>query len=781
MPKPKKGIKNTWVEGEGNCSPSGIMLVGESPGRDETFTGRPFMGMTGEEVNFLLNRVLRVGRDEVRLTNMFKYPLMGNKKIDEDSMDMARGMLWDEIEKYKPEIIVTLGEIATTGVMNTGRNMEVMNALPHLLDQGKGLRGLGDIVVVPSFHPAAAFRDTSRMSWIVEAFKTVRRVMDNWNSTVDDLRWAYQDGKVDIVDLSDIKGDVVGLDTETLEDDEMFMLSISDSPGKAAYIMGDDVKGIRKVKGIVGKKGVMTVMHNALFDIPLIGKKGIEVANVRDTMILAFMHQILPLKLKELGYRLLRMKMRTYKEVKGKAKNLGEVEDWGSVEQYACLDPDATLQIYERMLNQKEFPYPKVEEVLDRDMGIIDMLLRMMGRGFVFNKEYAAALEKKLILSWLEKREEIVKLSGGEEFNPGSAPQLSKVLYGKMKLGKGKRIKKTKWGGSTDHTSLKMMEDEHPIIKALLEWKEVETLISKYVSVLPGMVNSDGRIKTHLTLAGAKHSGRLASTKPNLMAQPQRTSEGREIRNCFEAGDGFVLVSLDYSQVEMRLMAHLCRDEKMVKAYRENKDIHSETAATMFRIGLEDVDEMTHRYPAKRTGFGIINNITAHGLCRELNSGGAKGWTVTECEELLKLWFEVYPGVKQYMKDVTTRVRRSKKVVDMWGREELIGEMLSPNPRVYEAGIRKAINQSIQSGAQGIIKEAMIGISRKMKKEIVGGVIYPLLQIHDDLVFEIREDVMTEMVVRIKDIMENCVKLSVPLIVDPKAGKIWGRMEKIKV
>jgi DNA polymerase-1 len=764
-------FKDVWVPGVGP-SPSDLMLIGEAPGRLETQRGEPFVGPTGQEVDHLVNRILGRGRESVYLTNFFHHPIRENKnQITEGEWEAARELLLEEIAEVNPRVVMTLGGVATEGLLRTGQDVETMNSVPHFLSHPGGVS-----IVVPSFHPAACFRDPSRYDWILEAFGVCRDLMEDPEACMDHMdRCYFSPPTTHIMDLADISGDLISIDTETYHNGRLYMGTLTDREGYAAYFMADDHKKIGKIRTMLAKSYATTLMQNALFDIRTLGQVGVKASNYLDTMVEAFLLQTYPLGLKELAYHVLQIKMDRYEEVVRGARDLSCIP-WPRALNYALGDPDMTLSIHHAL---KANFYDGMEEVLLRDMRILDMLVAMMERGIVFNKARAAELEKNLILTTLTKQQEISDLIH-MDFNPNSPKQVAEVLYKKLHLGRNLRIKKTVWGGSTNSTVLKTLEPEHKVARLILDWREANTLIDKYMKVLPKKVDSDGRIHTKLTVCGAKHSGRLASSSPNLMAQPTRTKEGRQLRECFEASPGYTLISHDYSQVEMRLMCHLAQDERMMDAYWRGADIHSETAMAMFRLrSIDLVDEMAHRYPAKRTGFGIVNVISPEGLQRELNAGGAGTWTLGDCQDMLKRWFEAYPGIKRYIQEVSDYTRRHRYAVDMWGRQEKLGEMRSAKEHMREGAIRKAVNQRIQSGAQGIIKEAMGNIWDQMKWAYEAELMFPILQIHDDLLFEIRDDWVDKLAPEIKHLMETAVKLSVPLKADGKGGKVWGKMEKI--
>jgi len=311
----------------------------------------------------------------------------------------------------------------------------------------------------------------------------------------------------------------------------------------------------------------------------------------------------------------------------------------------------------------------------------------------------------------------------------------------------------------------------------VLDWRSIDTLLDKYIRVLPRKIGADGRVHTKLSLARVPHSGRLASSNPNLLAQPVRTEDGARIRDGFVAEKGWKLVSFDYSQIEMRIMAHLSQDPSMLEIYKKGGDIHTETAREIF--GVKEPDDMKHRYPTKRINFGIIYGLTSMGLSRELMASGLPECTEDWCNRFIIQWFKLREGVKQFIDKTKNEARRFGYVQDMWGRKVLIPEVKSFFPYIREAGLRRAGNQPIQGGAQGVIKEAMRRLWPLIVEYRCEGVrIRPLLQIHDDLLFEMEEGDASIMAPIIQRVMETAVDLSVPMIVDAKIGDRWGSMKK---
>jgi uracil-DNA glycosylase family 4 len=780
-----------WVMGEGPLSPL-LMMIGESPAIEEEKQGRPFVGKTGKEVDNLIHRFLKIPRSSIYITNVFKYSLNEDKEYEEGEWELAVHELEKEIKKVRPSIILAMGAIACRALGLPRHDMDALNANVH---EWNGIR------VVPSFHPAASFHSPAILQYVIEAFKETREQMQRTHTNIE-----YYDEnppstpyikEVGIERVEETYEGLIGLDTETLgevDDPFPYMIQIASREDEAHYVYADDKKGVEKIKRVIEKSTCL--IHNSLFDLKVLKLSGIRPTSFVDTMVEAFLHQTLPLGLKELAYRLLKWEMKEYGEVVGEFPSLEFVEEEERV-QYALADPCACLAVHRKMGEIK----PWVDNtVLARDMGIVPMLVSMMERGFKVDKRVLSALEAELsvrnfeLLNSMIKRwpivQEVAKTKTTkklgtvriEDFNPGSDKQLSTLLYSKLDLGSLFKVKKSKWGGSVNKNSLVKMENKHPIVPLIQEWRETQTLVDDFLSTLPSHVKEDGRIHTSISMVRVKHSGRLASSSPNLMNQPTRTSDGQRIREAFVPDKGYSLWSFDYNQIEMRLMAHLSQDPVMCEAYRNGKDIHTETAMRMFKIkDASNVDEMKHRYPAKRTGFGIINDISAQGLSRELLSGGAGVWSEGECEILLSSWFNVYRGVKEFMMKVRSEARLTGRVSDMWGRMEYIPGVYSCFEQQKEKGLRVAINQKIQSGAQGIIKEAMRQFHTRgyLKAWEEEGWAYPLIQIHDDLLWEIREDVEKEVAPVIKLIMEKAVKISVPVSVGVKKSKEnWGKLEK---
>jgi DNA polymerase-1 len=462
----------------------------------------------------------------------------------------------------------------------------------------------------------------------------------------------------------------------------------------------------------------------------------------------------------------------------------GELCDipWDDAVYYSARDADATIRIYPILWSRIQSL--DLEGTFWRDMRMMPMVVDMMANGMPVNLKSFEALSAYFQnrMDYIQRK--IQAMVGhhmkGKSLNPGSYLQMSELLYDKLAIhlkGGRFRAKKAATDKSTANDILMRYIDIHPVIQEIIDWREYQKLKTSYADTIPKKV-VNGRIHTTLRITRVA-TGRISSSNPNLMAQPQRSEEGRKVRDCYETEDGQVFISGDYSQVEMRGAASDAKDEKMMEIFWKGLDIHSITASEMFGIRVEDLDEMKHRYPAKRVGFGILNLITASGLQRELSTGGASGWTVEDCEKMIKAWFGIYKGIAAYMKANGEYARRYGYVRDMWGRIRYIPGIRSDNKWVRIEAERQAGNAPIQMGAQGIIKEAMgnlVPIYRMIPN------LKPLIQIHDDIVWEADEDSLDTCIPIIKAVMEDSAPKGflVPLEVDFKVGRKWGSMKKYK-
>ena len=435
---------------------------------------------------------------------------------------------------------------------------------------------------------------------------------------------------------------------------------------------------------------------------------------------------------------------------------------------YACTDAVATYKVYEVMSSR--IRDMDLSDTLERDMAIIPMLTDMMETGILLDKGKLKDLENRLESKKSSLDDKLNELSPiTERLNPGSTQQVSDILY---QMGIFPRK-----GMATDAQTLDLYKSRSELIQTILDYREVEKLLTTYVRTLPLKTDGNDRIHTRFRNT-VTVTGRLASSDPNLQNIPTRTKEGKEIRKSFIASEGCSLVSVDYSQIEMRCVAHVSQDPTMIKMFMEDLDVHSETASRMFRVPLADVHPKKHRYPAKRIGFGVLYGMGPHKLQIQM-LGEGMAYTVDECEELIGMWFGVYPKIYEYMDCVKAEARRTGLARDYFGRLRRIPETMSVFQRIVEAGLRQAGNFPIQSMAQQIIKQAMRELRPIYLELQEGGKwrCHPLLQIHDELVWEISDEILEIAIPIIKSVMVGAVDLCVPVVVDSAIAQTWGDLD----
>lgn len=397
------------------------------------------------------------------------------------------------------------------------------------------------------------------------------------------------------------------------------------------------------------------------------------------------------------------------------------------------------------------------------DLPLITCLIKMEKNGILVDKEYSEKISLEIEERIKNIKNKIYELAG-LEFNLNSPKQLSFVLFEKLRL---PSIKKKKTGYSTDEEVLNKLYNVHPIIGYLLSYRELEKLKNTYIEPMKEYINpKTQRIHTVFNITTTA-TGRLSSESPNMQNLPTKTELGRKIRQMFIAEKEFKFVSLDYSQIELRILAHFSEDKNLVSAFLENKDIHKITASEIFKVEEKDVNDELRRV-AKTINFGIIYGMTAKGLASELNI------SLELSEEYIKKYFEKYSKVKEWIDETIKSVKQLGYVKTLFGRVRFIPEIKSSNKQLAAFGERLAVNTPIQGTAADIIKLAMVEIDKFIYKEELENKVKMLLQIHDELLFEIHKDCLEDSIKKIKYIMENVVKLKVPLIAEVKISDRWG-------
>jgi len=429
---------------------------------------------------------------------------------------------------------------------------------------------------------------------------------------------------------------------------------------------------------------------------------------------------------------------------------------------YACEDADITLQLKEAFMPILE--EKGIRKLFDEvECPLIYVLAEMEYNGVKVDPKALSGLSKEMAGELARLEKEIYKLAGSE-FNISSPKQLGVVLFDTLKL--IENPKKTRTGQyATGEEILSGLAGEHEIVRKILEYREVQKLKSTYVDALPAMISKrDGRVHTSFNQTIAA-TGRLSSTNPNLQNIPIRTEKGREIRKAFVASDSdHVLLSVDYSQIELRVMADFSQDESMIQAFREGKDIHAITASKIFQVPLEKITGDMRRI-AKTANFGIIYGISAFGLSQRLNMPRK------EAAEIIDAYFKEFPSIKKYMDFVINKARTNEYVETILGRRRYLRDINSRNATMRGFAERNAINAPIQGSAADLIKVAMINIyhfmkNKKMKSKMI-------LQVHDELVFEVYKPELKKLESEVIQFMKSAILLKVPIEVESGTGKHW--------
>lgn len=431
------------------------------------------------------------------------------------------------------------------------------------------------------------------------------------------------------------------------------------------------------------------------------------------------------------------------------------------ITEYCCEDADYTARLREFFL-----PQIKEENLLpvlnDIELPLIPVLLAMERRGIFVDRHQLQKLSEDLAEKIGSLEKDIYKIAG-EEFNLNSPKQMSKILFEKLGI---KPPKKTATGFSTSADVLEELREESPIVQKILDYRTLEKLRSTYVDSLPENIHPLTH-RIHCTFnQSVAATGRLSCQDPNLQNIPVRSVEGKKIRAAFHPREkGWSYIAADYSQIELRILAHLSEDPVLIKAFQEGEDIHAFTASLVFDVPLKEVSEEM-RQKAKAVNFGILYGQQAFGLSQGLDMG------YKEAAAFIDTYFKRYPRVKEYIEFCKESARKTKKSITMTGRLRPIPEIDSKNPILRAAAERLAINTPLQGTAADLIKMAMIQVDSFLRSH--PGIGYMLLQIHDELLFEVPDHEIDRVSSKVKNIMENVASLKVPLEVHISIGKNWG-------
>ena len=413
----------------------------------------------------------------------------------------------------------------------------------------------------------------------------------------------------------------------------------------------------------------------------------------------------------------------------------------------------------------------------DIELPLIPIIARMTAKGILIDTNYLAKLSKDYHVE-LAKLEKKIFDHVGEEFNVNSPKQLGEVLFDKLQLGvEGKAQKKTAGGQrSTRESELEKMRDMHPIIGEILDYRELQKLLSTYIDNIPNLIGEDGRLHPGFLQIGAA-TGRMSSQNPNVQNIPIKSELGRAIRNAFVAASGFTLLELDYSQIELRIAAFLSGDEGLIDVFKSGRDIHTEVAAKMFNIPSEKVDKDMRR-KAKTINFGILYGMGVRALQQNLKT------TKEEAQVFYDTYFATFPKLSEYMDGVAREATSRGYTETFFGRRRLFPDLKSRLPYVKAMAERMAINAPIQGTEADIVKIAMRKVDEYIQKEKLQEKVFLLMQVHDSLLYEVEEKIAKKVAGDIKKIMEEVMPLSdtagIILKANASVGKNWGEVEEIK-
>ena len=601
---------------------------------------------------------------------------------------------------------------------------------------------------------------------------------------------------------------VVAVDTETTSLNAaqalLVGISLATAPGRACYIPlrhgkakieaqgtldlgGDDdaaatalIEGqipidtaFEMLRPLFADDAVLKVGHNLKYDSHVLSRAingGFTVAPIDDTMCLSFVldagarsgH-----KLDDLAQDHLQHTMIPYSEVcgKGTAKITFDAVTPQDALAYAAEDADMTLRLW--LLLKPRLAQEGKTRVYERlERPLIAVLAQMEAEGIKVNRQALSTMSVHFAET-LSRLEGEIHALAGEEFNIGSPKQLGEILFEKMALQGGKKSKTGAWSTNADVLD-ELAAAEVEIAEKVLEWRQIAKLKSTYADALVTSIHPDTkRVHTSFSMVGAS-TGRLSSSDPNLQNIPIRTPEGRQIRTAFVPEEGAVLISADYSQIELRLVAHIAKEASMIEAFNHGVDIHAQTASEVFGVPLEEMTAETRRR-AKAINFGIIYGISGFGLARQL--GIARG----EARSYIEAYFDRFPGIQQYMSDMKLQAREDGFVETLFGRRLYIQGITSSNGAQRGFAERQAINAPIQGTAADIIKQAMVRMPKALCE--AASPARMLLQVHDELIFECPKDAAEDAIMLIKQVMESAsqpnLNLAVPLIADASMGASW--------
>ena len=815
-----------------------VMLIGEAPGRNEDVKGQPFTGDAGKYLDSVLESV-GVARKDVIISNVVKCRPLRNRTPTKAEADFCSARWLDvEIEMYKPEIIVPMGKVAiehflgevtvehthgipihrekstllpvyhpAAGLHNTSLMRSIQSDFQVL---GKLMRGEEVKRPVDTLEPQ--YEDASARS---KASSFHSMTLAAWDTeTVDDQLWSVQgswlEGQGSFFDAGtwDISYGTQAVVHNYLYDarwvelpdtthDTMLMAYVLGLPqglkelawrlcGMEMASYTETIGGYRKEKALewLTRASQVEWPEPPLLENVSWNKKEnkLETQQKRPQHISKKVRRIIA---DVVGGKLLkegpvdawvRWHQIDAREREAVEEALGPMPDASLADvpkdkavYYATRDSDATLRVYHKL--RPMLAEASLDHIYHMDQQTLPIALEMQTNGIKVDAHYLNQLGRHYLELMEAKAEEIFETLGGRRFNPNSDNQLRTVFYEELGY-KPTRFTPT---GLPSVKGEELAKVPHPSAKLVEEYKHLAHLKDSFCDTLPLKLEEDGRIHPTVNVTRTE-TGRWSMKNPNLQQIPARTEQGRAIRKAFIAPNGASLVAIDYSQIEMRVAAHLAQCRSMIQLFQEGRDIHTETASQIFGVPLGSVTSQM-RYPTKTMGFGVIYGLTPHGLHNQMVGEGLVDWTESRCEEFIGEYYGLRPELRTWQEQVKEVARRDGYVRDMFGRIRWTPEMLCPIERYRGAGERQAINMPVQSSAQGIIKLAMARMHRDWTQGKTKLSWAWLLAIHDEIMVEVMDEEVDEFITWASRVMESVVQLSVPVLVEAKAGKNWGELQ----
>ncbi|CAK2699351.1 DNA polymerase I [Vibrio crassostreae] len=695
--------------------------------------------------------------------------LIDNKDNAEMSYELATIKLDVELEET-PESLVK-AQPNTDELIKLYGQLVFKSWLNELLEGGSG--------VVEADEKSGAVRSNTALTTSTVEMNTSAVTIDrsNYETILDEASFNAW--------LEKLKAsEVFAFDTETDSLDYMVAnlvgLSFATEEGVAAYVpVAHDYLDapqqldrdwvLEQLKPILEDDAQAKVGQNLKYDMSVLARYGIEMKGIKhDTMLASYVFNSVGGKhdMGSLALRFLQHSCISFEQIAGKGKKqltFNQIE-LGEASPYAAEDADVTLRLHNRLMENIEQD-EKLKAIYEEiEVPLIPVMSRIERTG-VFIDDMLLGAQSQEIAVRLDELEQKAYEIAEQEFNMNSPKQLQAILFEKMGL---PVIKKTPSGApSTNEEVLQELALDYPLPKLIIEYRGLAKLKSTYTDKLPKMINAEtGRVHTSYHQA-VTATGRLSSTDPNLQNIPIRNEEGRRIRQAFVAQHGWKILAVDYSQIELRIMAHLSGDKALLEAFQQGKDIHAATAAEIIGVDIEQVTTEQRRR-AKAVNFGLIYGMSAFGLAKQL--GIPRG----EAQHYMDTYFERYPGVMQYMEDTRSAASEQGFVETIYGRRLHLPEIQSRNGMRRKAAERAAINAPMQGTAADIIKKAMLLVDEWIQAEGDGRVKL-LMQVHDELVFEVEESSLAEIESKVQELMESAAELEVPLVAEAGHGDNWDQ------